>query len=519
MPEMHFLVRWPDGKEQKCYSPSLVVREHLEVGRSYAVSGFVERSRTLLTIAAERVRVKYGSFCSAALDQLAQIEARAAHFDAAAPVAVVGFELPRPRRAVAVIGGGQAGLSMSYCLKERGIDHFVFEKNRIGHEWRERRWDSFCLVTPNWQCKLPGFPYRGSEPFGFMQKDEIVRYLEGYAASFEPPIFEGVTVTALRRRAAGAFELDTTLGVCVADQVVVAVGGYHVASIPRVAERLPADILQLHSSEYRNPEALPEGDVLVVGTGQSGCQIAEDLHLAGRRVHLCVGGAPRTARRYRGKDVVEWLDAMGYYAMPVDEHPLQERVRAKANHYVTGRDGGRDIDLRKFATEGMRLYGRLLAARGSVLEFAADLKHNLDQADAVSESIKRTIDKHIVAQSIDAPTEDPYVPVWQPGSGARELDLTNVGVRSIVWSTGFRADYRWVDLPAFDGKGYPCHHRGVSAVDGLHFLGLPWLHTWGSGRFSGVAADASYLAGRIEARLGKAPSTSTTALNELALGS
>ncbi len=455
MPEMHFLVRWPDGKEQTCYSPSLVAREHLEVGRSYAVSGFVERSRTLLTIAAERVRAKYGAYCSAALDQLAQIEARAADYDSAAPVRVVGFELPRSRRTVAVIGGGQAGLAMSYCLKERGIDHFVFEKNRIGHEWRERRWDSFCLVTPNWQCQLPGFPYRGAEPFGFMKKDEIVRYLEGYAASFQPPIFEGVTVTGLRRRAGGAFELDTTLGVCVADQVVVAVGGYHIASIPRIAERVPPDILQIHSSEYRNAEALPEGDVVVVGTGQSGCQIAEDLHLAGRRVHLCVGGAPRTARRYRGKDVVEWLDAMGYYAMPVDEHPLQERVRAKANHYVTGRDGGRDIDLRKFATEGMRLYGRLLAANAGVLQFAADLKHNLDQADAVSESIKRTIDKHIDAQSIDAPTEDPYVPVWQPDGGAGELDLAKAGVRSIVWSTGYRPDYRWIRAAGVRRKGIP----------------------------------------------------------------
>jgi putative flavoprotein involved in K+ transport len=520
MPEMHFLVRWPDGVEQRCYSPSLVVRDHLEVGRTYDVSGFVERSRTLFTIASERVRAKYGSYCSAAMEQLAEIEASAARYDAATPVTVLGFELPRPRRSVAVIGGGQAGLAMSYCLKERGIDHIVFEKNKVGHEWRERRWDSFCLVTPNWQCQLPGFPYSGGEPFGFMKKDQIVRYLEAYAASFEPPIFEGAAVTALRRRPGGGYELETTLGPCVVDQVVIAVGGYHIPSIPRIADRLPTDIVQIHSSAYRNAQSLPEGDVLVVGTGQSGCQIAEDLHLAGRRVHLCVGGAPRTARRYRGKDVVEWLEAMGYYRKPVHEHPLQERVRAKANHYVTGRDGGRDIDLRKFATEGMQLYGRLIAEKGGILELAPDLKHNLDQADAVSESIKRTVDKYIESQGIDAPTEAPYVPLWEPpADGGRELDLARAGIRAVVWSTGYRPDYRWVEVPVFDGKGYPAHQRGVTTVEGLHFLGLPWLYTWGSGRFSGVADDARYLSDRIQAGLGQAVTHSTKGLNELALGS
>src|SRR5262249_2419657 len=150
----------------------------------------------------------------------------------------------------------------------RDIHHLVFEKHRIGHEWRERRWDSFCLVTPNWQCDLPGFPYRGDDPHGFMKKDEIVRYLEAYAASFQPPVLEGVTVTALRRRRSGVYELDTTKGDFSADHVVVAVGGYHVPKIPRFAERLPRDIVQLHSSEYKSPEDLPEGAVLVIGSGQ-----------------------------------------------------------------------------------------------------------------------------------------------------------------------------------------------------------------------------------------------------------
>jgi putative flavoprotein involved in K+ transport len=424
-----------------------------------------------------------------------------------------------------IIGGGQAGLATSYCLKQRGIDHLVLEKHRIGHAWREHRWDTFCLVTPNWQCQLPGFPYAGPDPKGFMGRDAIVAYLEDYARSFEAPIREEIAVTSLRRRAGGGFEVTAAPveGAPVtyhADEVVVAVGGYHTPAFPRFAERLPAEIVPLHSSAYRNPHSLPPGEVLVVGTGQSGCQIAEDLHLAGRRVHLAVGSAPRTARRYRGRDVVEWLEEMGYYRMPVDDHPLKERVRAKANHYVTGRDGGRDIDLRARAREGMRLYGRLLDVRDGCLSLGDDLKANLDQADAVSASIKVSIDKFLAERGIGAPAEAPYVPVWEPeGVGPRTVPLATSGITSVVWCTGFRTDYRWIDLPIFDGRGYPVHRRGVTAVDGLTFIGLPWLHTWGSGRFSGVGADATHLAELIERRLGSAFLPPATQLNELALGS
>lgn len=426
----------------------------------------------------------------------------------------------RTHYAVAVVGAGHAGLSISFHLKERGIDHVVLERERIGHAWRSQRWDSFCLVTPNWQCKLPGFPYRGPDPHGFMRRDEIVRYVEEYAASFDPPVAEATAVTKLaRRRGEHAFELETTAGTLTAEQVVVAAGGYHVPSIPRIAERLNGDILQLHSADYRNPAALPNGDVLVVGSGQSGAQIAEDLHLAGRSVHLCVGSAPRTARRFRGKDVVEWLDALGYYDMPVHDHPLKERVRQKANHYVTGRDGGRDIDLRRLAREGMRLYGRLRDVRDGALLFAPDLKENLDRADAVAESIKTTIERYIAQHGLDAPTEARYQPVWEPETQPMELDYRQAGIRSIVWCVGFRNDYRWIELPVFDGSGYPVHERGVTPVAGLYFLGLPWLYTWGSGRFSGVGRDAAFLADAIEAAAAGSRPSGARSVNELALGS
>jgi putative flavoprotein involved in K+ transport len=427
--------------------------------------------------------------------------------------------IPVSRRAVAVIGGGQAGLSISWHLTRSGIDHVVFEKERAGYTWRAERWDSFCLVTPNWQCQLPGFPYQGPDPDGFMLRQEIIDYIDAFVASFNPPLREGVNVSHLRTDSQHGFVLETTAGVHVADQVVIAAGGYQIPFVPRCAERLPSDIVQIPSSRYRGPTRLPEGAVLVVGSGQSGCQIAEDLHLAGRKVYLCVGDAPRVARRYRGKDVVEWLHMMGYYELPVHEHPLREGVRDRTNHYVTGRDGGRDIDLRQRAIEGMELYGRLLDVDGNCLVLDDDLAIRLDQADQVSESIKTSIDGFIAKSGVSAPEEARYSPVWTPASERPRLNYRTAGVTSIVWCIGFRTDYSWVDLPVFNGRNQPSHVRGVTPVPGAYFLGLPWLFTWGSGRFSGVARDAEYLAEHIKARVALTPSGGQTALNEAAIGS
>lgn len=413
------------------------------------------------------------------------------------------------RLSAVVVGAGQAGLSASWYLTQHGIDHVVLEQSTAAHNWQDGRWDNFTLVTPNWQCRLPGHPYPGDDPDGFMTCDEVVDYLADYVRLVDPPLREHVTVTGVQQAADGGFLVATrpssgaaggASGVIAADRVIVATGGYHDPKIPRVADRLPRHLVQLHSSRYRNADQLPEGGVLVVGTGQSGAQIAEDLHLEGRQVHLVVGSAPRVARSYRGRDCVAWLEDMGTYDVPVQNQPGGLAAREKTNHYVTGRDGGRDIDLRAFALQGMRLYGRLLDADGVRLDVAPTLEASLDAADAVAESIKDAIDVHIAELGLDAPVEDRYVPVWRPEAEPTSLDLQAAGIGSVIWAVGFRSNFGWLKVPVFDGEGQPCHERGVTAVGGLYFLGLPWLHTWGSGRFAGVQRDAEHLVEHIAIR-------------------
>lgn len=504
MPTVDFTLRWADGTEQRCQSPSTAIERFLAAGATYPHDELLRRVDEGLAAASRRVVEVYGMACTAASAQRDAIRASARP----GPVTVTHLR-PKPTRVrfpapprlhghheVVVIGGGQAGLSVSHGLLERGVDHVVLERDRVLHNWRDARGDAFSLVTPNWQCALPGHPYRGDDPDGFMVKDEILAYVEPYAHG--KPVYEGVTVHAVKP----GFTIETSHGTLTADQVVLAVGGYHVPRVPY------PELGGLHSDRYRNPDALPDGPVLVVGTGQSGAQIAEDLHLAGREVHLAVGTAPRVARFYRGRDCVAWLHDMGHYDMPVTQHPQGKGARHEANHYVTGRGGGHDLDLRAFALQGMHLHGRLTHVEDGTLHFAGDLEANLDAADATMERIKDAIDRHIAAHGLDAPTEPRYVPAWRPPTdGSGTLDVSNVN--SIVWATGFRSDWSFVHVPdAFDADGHPEHLRGVTDVPGLYFVGLPWLHTWGSGRFAGIARDAEHLAEVIGAR---APSAARVA--------
>ena len=405
----------------------------------------------------------------------------------------------KPHYSAVVIGGGQAGLSASHYLGKQGIDHIVFEKKTVAHKWKNERWDAFCLVTPNWQCQLPDHPYDGEDPHGFMVKDEIIAYVDRFVRKVNPPVLEGTSITSLEQ-AGDIFTVESSAGTVTADSVVIATSLYSEPAIPRAAERLPGDILQLHTADYRNPGQLPEGAVVVVGSGQSGCQIAEDLHLAGRKVHLVTGNAPRCARFYRGRDVVDWLADVGQYDITI-AHDGMTKKKHDTNHYLTGRDGGRDIDLRKFALEGMTLYGRMKGVTDGKMLFEPNLKANLDGADRIYNGINALIDRYIAEKGIAAPAGSAYVPLWEPEIEPVDLDLRAQTVTSVIWATGFSPDWSFVGLPIFDGTGYPVQRRGVTGIDGVYVLGLPWLWTWGSGRFLAVGKDAEHVVGHLAERL------------------
>ncbi len=394
-----------------------------------------------------------------------------------------------------IIGGGQAGLAMSYLLTQQDRDHLVLEKQeQIGDSWRGL-WDSFTLVTPNWQLKLPGYPYQGDEKDGFLTRDEVIDYLEDYTAHFEPPLRFGVEVTAvLPRNEGNGYLVQTTEGDYQAQNVVIAVGAFQSPAVPEFSRKAPEAVVQLHSSEYRNPAALPQGNVLVVGSGQSGCQIAQELQESGRQVYLCTGKAGRLPRRYRGKDSFWWVNRLGLFDQTVAdlESPAE---RFAPNPQASGRDGGQDLNLHQFAREGIRLLGHLDDFQGQKAILADDLHKNLAVADRQAAQFIQGVDRYVQMAGLDAPVES--VVELQDGYEQEvitELDLARAEISTIIWATGFAWDFSWIRLPIFDEWGYPVQDRGVTQYPGLYFLGLPWLHKRKSGLFLGVGEDAEHLA-------------------------
>jgi putative flavoprotein involved in K+ transport len=404
------------------------------------------------------------------------------------------------RSEVVVVGAGPAGLAMSCELSRAGVEHVVLERARVAQTWRGR-WDSFCLVTPNWTLQLPDFPYDGDDPDGFMLRDEVVAYLERYAEAIEAPVHEGVDVTAVRPRADGGLALETSEGAIGATTVVLATGAYQRPHRPTTAATLPADLLQIDVEDYRSPGALPAGPVLVVGSGQSGCQIAEELHRAGRDVHLACGRAPWGPRRIGDHDLVWWAHQTGFLDQSVSALPDPSARRA-ANVLATGQAGGHDLHLRTLRAMGVTLLGHFLGAEGRRARFAPDLGESVAWGDERHVQLMGLVRK-LVAERGMAPLDIPP-PAPFDADAPEELDLAGFG--AVVFAAGFRPDHAsWVDCAgAFDELGYPIHEDGASVTtDGLHFIGVHFLRKRKSSIFLGVGEDAAVVAGRVAIRAGR----------------
>ncbi len=408
-----------------------------------------------------------------------------------------------------IVGGGHAGLALSYHLGRFGRPHVILERGRVAERWRSERWDSLMFQFPNWSLRLPGHEYRGDRPDGFATRDEVIAFIERYRELVNAPVRTGVRVDCVRP-IDGGFHLETTEGDVEAANVVVATGPYQEPILPAVRHAVPPGVVQMHSSGYRNPAQLPGGAVLIVGSGASGCQIVEDLLAAGRTVYLSVGRHRRYPRRYRGRDMFWWMERIGALDQTVAERP---DARERPNPLVTGVGGGHDIDLRDYAAAGVILLGHLQDITGSRLELADDVAALLAAGDESVALFTRAVDAYIARSGLPAPADAPPAvasPRAAPSQPIRELDLAASGIASVVWATGFRRDFGWIDAPVFDERGEPIHRRGVTGCAGLYFLGLPWLHKLKSSVLCGVGDDAAHLAEHIAydligARLPRAP--------------
>jgi putative flavoprotein involved in K+ transport len=412
-----------------------------------------------------------------------------------------------------IIGAGHAGLTMSYFLSQRGLEHVIVERGRVGERWISERWDSFHFQFPNWTIELPGHKYQYEDPDGFVPGREIVRFIQEYAALIKAPVRCGVDVTALESSSnSKRYLLRTSAGAIEASNVVIATGQRQKGIIPSISADVPNDIRQLHSSGYRNAGELPPGAVLVVGSGASGFQIAEDLHQDGRQVYLCVGRHRPLARRYRGCDFAWWGLEMGMFEVRRADVAAASQSSASLppGPLLTGVNGGYEADWRELASKGIVLLGRLKAVKGTELALAPDLEDNLAKGDEWLANFKKSVDDYVAKNELDLPAESPPRLEGSASAPILELDLRSAGITSIIWATGFGNDYDWLKLPLLDECGEPLHERGVTQFPGIYFLGLRWLYKQKSGflSFGGPAEDATYLAEQIAVRQNGSPSRS-----------
>ena len=408
----------------------------------------------------------------------------------------MGANLPVEQVETLIVGGGQAGLAMSGQLTKRGLPHLVLERYRIVERWRSERWDGLHANGPAWSDSMPGYPIPGVAPDEFATRDQIVDYFTAYAAAIRAPVRCGAAVMSLRRRETGVgFRAETSQGPIEAVSVVVATGPFQRPVVPAIVPR-DVDVLQMHASGYRNPGQLPDGAVRVVGSGSSGAQIADELMRAGRRVYLSIGRHVRPPRRYRGRDFVWWMDARGLWHLPADGQDTAHVPLAFSGAY-----GGVSVDYRRLADGGVVLVGRTDAFRDGAIYFAQDLAKNLAEGDASCLAFLDAADAFAAERGLDLP-EEPEARAVRPDppcvtDPVLSLHLRRERIGSIIWATGYAPDFGWLDVPVFDDRGTPMHRRGVTAVPGLYFLGLPWLSKRTSSFICGVGDDAAWLAERI----------------------
>jgi len=407
----------------------------------------------------------------------------------------VNLSVEESFRAV-VVGAGPAGLAVSHELTGLGVEHVVLERGRVAQTWRDR-WDSFCLVTPNWSVQLPGGAYAGDDPDGFMPRDEIVRHLEAYASSSAAPVREGVEVTSLDAADEGGFSLHTADGVLQAESVVLATGAYQRPHRPAAAATLPAGILQIDAEGYRKPAALPSGMVLVVGSGQTGCQVAEELRRAGREVFMACGRAPWSQRRIGDRDMMYWAAETGAFDETLADLPSPS-ARLVGNSQATGRDGGHDLHYRVLQQIGVTLLGHFVGVEDGRARFASDLAASVAFGDARYNRMRQRIAKHCAARGI--PTPDMPDPAPFDPRAPESVNLAGFG--AVIFASGFRPDYSsWVHLDAFDELGFPIQEDGASTVvPGLYFCGVHFLRNRKSSLLIGVGEDARIVARRLEAQ-------------------
>jgi putative flavoprotein involved in K+ transport len=393
-----------------------------------------------------------------------------------------------------IVGGGQAGLAVSRCLTDRGIENVVLERGRVAERWRSERWDSLRLLSPRWQSRLPGFAYDGPDPDGYMSRLEVISYLERYARSFDAPVESGVTVTSVRSWRDG-YMVDTDAGSWSADHVVIATGHADKAHVPALAEGLSEGVHQVVPTDYKRPAQLPDGGVLVVGASATGIQLAEEIHASGRPVTLAVGRHTRLPRTYRGQDVLWWLEAMGVLDERAEHVRDLEAALQQPAFQLIGSPERRTLDLTTLQAAGVRLVGHAIGAEGWRVTFGDDLVETVVGADAKLAKLRARMDAFAarLGGDVDLPPPEPFELTPVPDAPTH-LDLVSEGIRSVLWATGFRRSYPWLHVPVLDARGEIRHRGGVTDAPGLYVVGLRFLRRRKSNFIDGQADDAPELA-------------------------